>query len=177
MNNQQAIETFNILSQVNNEKGYPVKFMYGLARLINKLEPIVKSLNAVQSAPIEGQQEYNDQKQKVLQKHAKKDEGGKAKIMQTPSGQEYMIEDMAAFNKRMELLDKEYADTLTAVKKRVEEYKELLEKDVEDFEPYMIKIKTLPLTDEGDCKLSVLQLRYLIPFLDGDINDLPDTVE
>ena len=177
MKNQMAIETFNILSQVNSEKGYPVKFEYGLARLLNKLEPVVKSLNAVQTAKIDGQEAYDTGRQALLTKHAKKDEEGNPTIRPSAQGTEYVIEDYSKFNAQMEKLKTKHADVLVAIESRQDEIKELLEKDVEDFEPYKIKIKTLPLTEKGECRLTVLQLRYLIPFLDGDINDLPDPAE
>jgi hypothetical protein len=174
MDNKTAIESFNIFKQIENEKGLPLKFAYALGRIINGLEPIVKGLDKVRMAPIDGQQEYEDAKKVAIEKHTNKDSNGRPIQIPGPQGQEYSIPDYPALNADIEVVNNDHADAITAIKGRVKEFTELLEEELKDYKPYKINIKYLPVDDAGNCKLSVMQIRFLIPFLDGEIDDIPD---
>jgi hypothetical protein len=174
MDNKTAIESFNIFKGIENEKGLPLKFAYALGRIINGLEPIVKGLDKVRMAEIDGQKEYEDAKKAVIESHAVKDEHGRPIQKPGPQGAEYSISDYPALNADMVTVNDDHADAIVAIKNRVEEFTELLEQDLEGYKPYKINVKYIPVDDSGNCKLSVVQLRFLIPFLDGEIDDIPD---
>jgi hypothetical protein len=173
MDNKTAIETFNVVQQLDHEKGMPIKFEYGLCRIRTRLEAVVKTLQDLQAKKLDGQEDYEKERLEILEKHAKKDEDGKAITKPIAQGVEYAVEDKPKLGKAMAKLEKKFEDTLAALKQRREDFAELLDADVEDFEPYKINVKYIPVKD-GLCTLSVEQLRYLMPFLDGDIEDLPD---
>jgi hypothetical protein len=174
MNNKKAIETFNILSQLDNEKNLPIKFDYGLAKIITSLEPIVKDLQKLTNKKVEGQKEYETEKNHIFEEMAEKDENGKPKHKQVKNGIEYKIKDLVALNTKLNELADKYSDTVNNMRERIQDYNNLLDQEIEDFKPYKINIKYLPVTEEGKCQISPLQIRYLFPFLEGDINDIPD---
>jgi hypothetical protein len=176
LNNKNVIESLNIFKGIETEKGLPLKFAYALGRNINALEPVVKALDKVRMAKIEGQQEYEDARKIVIELHAIKDDAGVLIQKPSPQGPEYDFLDRAALNVALEDVNKDHADAVAAIKNRVDEFTELLDDDV-DYVPFKINIKYIPVDDAGNCKLSVMQLRYLIPFLDGEIDDIPDVVD
>jgi hypothetical protein len=176
MINKTAIESFNIFKGIENEKGLPLKFAYALGRILNGLEPIVKGLDKVRMAEIDGQKEYEDARKAVIELNSKKDDAGKPIQKMGPQGAEFDIIDMDLLKKQLEDVVEEHADAVAAIKGRVEEFTALLEEEL-DYKPYKINIKYLPVDDAGNCKLSVMQIRFLIPFLDGEIDDIPDPVE
>jgi len=171
MKNQTAIDTYNVLSQLNSERGMPLKFEYAVVKIIQRLEAVVKGIQAVSSKKIDGQEEYDQERIKLLISASSKDEKGNPIIL---NGSNYKIEDQADFNKKIEKLNKKHEALLDAVKARNEEIEELLDSDAEDFEPYMVNVKYLPVKD-GSCRLSIAQLKHMMPFLEGDIEDIPET--
>jgi hypothetical protein len=172
MDNKTAIESLNIFKQIENEKGLPLKFAYALGRIINGLDPIVKALDKVRMAEIDGQKEYEDARKAVIELNSKKDDAGKPIQKMGPQGAEFDIIDMDLLKKQLGDVVEEHADAVAAIKRRVDEFTELLDQELEDYKPFKINIKYLPADDTGSSKLSVMQIRYLIPFLDGDIEDI-----
>jgi len=168
---KEAIETYNVLSQLNDQKGLPLKFEYGVVKLVNRLEKAVKPMQVLSEKKIEGQTEYNEERVKLLKLVADKDENGNPISKATANGEEYQITDRALFINKLAKLDKKHADTLKALADRQEALKELLDSLVEDFEPYIIHVKNLPVKD-GMSMITPIQMKHLMPFLDGDIDDL-----
>jgi hypothetical protein len=177
MINKTAIESLNIFKGIENEKGMPLKFEYGLGRVINGLEPIVKALDKIRVKKIEGQQEYEDAKRIVIEIHAIKDDAGVLIQKPGPQGPEYDFLDRPALNLALRGVNELHLDAIAAISARVEEFTDLLEQEMDGPDLYKINIKYLPVDDAGNCKLSIMQIRYLIPFLDGDIEDIPDATE
>jgi len=174
MKNKTAIETFNVLSQLNEEKGMPIKFEYGVVKLLARLEKVVKCIQDVSTKKIDGQEEYDTERVKLLENAASKAKDGTPILIQDGLGNSsYKIEDSAAMAQELKKLQEKHKDVLSAVTSRNVEIEELLDSEVEDFEPYMINIKYLPVK-EGLSQLSVLQLKYMMPFLEGDIDDIPE---
>jgi hypothetical protein len=173
MDNREAIETFNVISQLDGERGMPIKFEYGLARLRNNLKSVVTTLQELQSAKIDGQDEYQEARAALLKSHAVKDEEGVPKTKPAPNGVEYVIGDQVSFKAALADLNKEHQLTIDAIDFRAQEFDELLKAEA-DFEPYLINCKYLPTDKDGASKLTVVQLRHIMPFLIGDIEDLPD---
>jgi hypothetical protein len=176
MDNKTAIDSYNVFSQMENEKDFPIKFEYGLGRNIAALESVVKTIDKIRSKKIEGQEKFEAAKTTLLEAYSKKDEKNQPIRKQTQNGTEYIIDNQVEFNKKLLDLREEHKDTLDKIAKRIEEFGEVLDQE-SDFKPFMINMKYLPVDAEGKSQLSVKQVRYLIPFLDGDINDLPDPVK
>jgi hypothetical protein len=176
MDNKTIIETFNILSQLDGERGMPVKFEYALCKIRSCLEPTVKALQTIQTAPIDGQAEYDEAKLAILTKMAEKDENGQPITQQTPSGMEYAIRNRVELAERISELNDEYSVLIKELKARQLDMESLLEMEDNEFNPYLVHVRYLPVKD-GLCTLTVQQLRYLMPFLDGDIEELPDTAD
>jgi hypothetical protein len=176
MDNRTVLETYQILRGMEQERGLPLKFEYGIGRNINTLEPIVKSLEAIRDKKAEGQKDYENLRRELLLRFAEKDDNGQPVIKDLGNGvQEYQLGDnMSIFKAESAELDKKFAETLAESNERAEEFVRLLDSPAEEFNIYKIKMAYLPIDVNGLCSLSIQQIRYLMPFLDGDIDDLPD---
>lgn len=174
MNNRRVLETFNVLRQIDNERNLPIKFDYGLGKIITELEPIVNNLQKVSEKKIEGQEEYEKDRNHIYSELADKDVDGLPIRRQVQNGFEYEIKDWITLDAKVKELKKKNIDVVEAMEARVIEYTDLLNQELEGFKPYLINIKNLPVDKEGKSQLSALQIRYLVPFLEGDIDDLPE---
>lgn len=171
MKNREIVETYNVLNGLIEEKGFSLKFQYNLARMLKNLKNVVDSLQQIQLKPVEGQEEYAEARQKLLEKHSRKNENGRAQMVQTANGVEYDIEDPAAFEAKMTAFRKKHKDVIASIEARNVEFLELYESECEDFIEYRTDVKHLPVRD-GELQLTTKQLQVLLPFLDGDIDDL-----
>ncbi len=169
MNNKKAIETFSVLKQLEEEKGFPVKFEYAICRILLDIEPIVTNLQKIQNKKIDGQEAYEKEKNDLLIEMSKKDEQGNPLTKQVQNGMQYEIEDMESLNEKFQLLNEKYKTVIEGILKRNNEISNLLEEEVENFTPYLDN-SDIPKDDDGNCRLSILQLKYLMPFLNDDIN-------
>lgn len=175
MDNKTIMETFTVLNQLEHEKGFPIKFEYGLVRNITRLKVVVEAFQKLQTLKVRGQEEFEEARVELLVWEAKKDDNGKPVTRRTPNGQtEYVMENHEVFDAKFTVLKEKFSSTIALMEKRNNELTTLLDEDVDDFQPYMINVKNIPVDKDGMCKLSILQLRFLMPFLDGDIEDLPD---
>ena len=118
MKNSEAINTFNVLSQLNDEKGLPIKFSYGLVKLLGRLKKVTEVLQAVQNKQLEGQAEYDTERTKLLIDSSDKDKAGSPIIVDNNRGSNYKITNMVKFNKQIEKLNKKYKELLDAIKIR-----------------------------------------------------------
>ncbi len=174
MDNKTLLATLGVLRQLEGINGMPLKFTYAIVRNINAIDTIEQVLQKMQQTEVPGQPKMNEAKLVLLQEYAKKDENGKPITKANQFGQsEYDIEDWAAFEARMDTFKEEYKDVFEAMDQRQKDMQDLMEEEADNFEPYVVNVKYLPMED-GNCRLSVTQLRMLMPFLDGDIDELPD---
>ena len=122
MKNKEVITLSNQLSTLSGLKGVALS----VAIVKNK-----KLLDAEKDALTEGVKatekynEYDTKRIELAQKHAQKDEDGKPKV----EGNTFVMEDMEAFNKELDVLREEYKEELDARDKQIEEFNELLEKE------------------------------------------------
>lgn len=173
MDNKTVIETFNVLAQLDNQQGMPIKFTYALCRIHNNMKPIVKILQTVKNERLNGQNDYDKDKTKLLVKLAEKDDHGRPVTKQTPNGIEYVIEDHSTLHAELEVLNEDYKDLFEAIDKKQSDFEELMEIDAVGFSPYLFDVKYLPTNPNGTSRLTPQQLRCLLPFLEGDIENLP----
>ena len=174
MDNKTLLATLGVLRQLEGINGMPLKFTYAIVRNINAIDTIEQVLQKMQQTEVPGQSDMSAAKLVLLQEYAKKDESGKPVAKPNQFGQsEYDIEDWAAFEKRMDSFKEDYAEVFRLMDQRQQDMQDLMEEEADSFEPYVVNVKYLPMED-GNCRLSVTQLRMLMPFLDGDIDELPD---
>lgn len=172
LTNAEAIQTSTVLLPLNNERGMSLKFEYGIVKILGRLEGPVDKINAMQDKLLEGQEEYIKARDKLLRASATKDENGKPITQQIGTRISYDIADMPAHEKKMKKLDEKHPDYIKLREVRDEEVKEFLAAEVDDFEPWEIKAECLPVDKEGNCRLTIIQLKYLMPFITGDIDKL-----
>jgi uncharacterized coiled-coil DUF342 family protein len=177
MDNQTLLNTLAVLRQLDSIAGMSLKFTYACVRNITAMEKIEKTLQKLEAVKLPGQVAMEEAKRLILEEYAKKDDAGKSITTVNAFNQpEYDIADWEAFEARMDEFKEEYADLLEQLDQRHEDMVTLMKEEVEDFEPYLVDMKYLPLDDKGNCRLSPVQLRHVLPFLSGDLDDLPESV-
>lgn len=175
MKNSEAVKTFHVLSQLNDVKGLPIKFAYGLVKLLSCLEKVNKMLHTAKNAHIQGQAAYDTERTALLVKSSDKDDVGKPIIIDNGrGGWNYKIDDMTTFEGKLKKLNEEHEEFLDALTFRNTEIEELLDTEVKDLDPYRINVVYLPVDKDGCSRITPSQLTHLLPFLDGGIEHIPD---
>jgi predicted phage tail protein len=175
MDNSTALGTLAVLRQLENQGGMNIKFEYALVMNINRLSKINDVLQQLISRPIDGQELWEKVRKQIAEDYSEKDKNGNPVTQPSASGgTEYVIEDMDAFQTQLDKAKEKYQDILETVENRSREVKKMLDSEA-DFEPYTVHVKYLPM-NKGETTLTVAQLRAIMPFLEGDINELRDGV-
>jgi len=174
MKNSELIETYTVLSQLESAKDLPFKFTYALARLRDRMERVVVFLEKLRVTTVPGQIEYFAERTKTLIALAEKDQDGNPVTKVGPNGNEYVVEDRVQLQEALAELAEKHAKAIDAMKEKEHNFAELLEEEVEDFVPYCFDVAYLPVDTKGNTVLTAEQLRYLIPFIAGDIDAIPD---
>ena len=175
MDNQTLLNTLAVFRQLESINGMSLKFTYACVKNVTAMEKVEKTLQKLEAVKLPGQVAMEEAKRVILEEYAKKDDTGKSiTIVNAFNQPEYDIADWDAFQARMDEFKEEYSDLLEQIDQRHEDMIELMTEEVEDFEPYLVDVQYLPIDDKGGCRLSPVQLRHVLPFLSGDLNDLPD---
>ena len=135
MKNSVLIETYTVLSQLESAKGLPFKFTYALARLRDRMERVVIFLEKLRVHAVPGQIEYFAERTKTLIALAEKDQDGNPVTKVGPNGNEYVVEDRIQLKEALTELAEKHTKTIDAIKEKEHSFAELLEEEVEDFEP------------------------------------------
>jgi len=170
MNYKTILATLGVLRQLNGITGLPIKFAYACVENIRIMEIVEENLQKMQDTnKVEGQGEMDAAKLKVLQAHAKRDETGNAITKTNQFGQiEYDIEDWQAFSVAMEAFKKDFESTLNDMDLRQTVINELMDEEC-DIDLYTVEAKHIPKDSEGNSRLSPLQLRSIMPLLEGEL--------
>lgn len=138
MKRKELIEIFYNLSSIKDIEG--VKLGYAIAKNIDRIKGEV---DLVQKAinPSEEFQEYETKRVDLATKYAEKDENGKP-ITQNNA---FVISDRSTFAKKFSALRAEYASVIEEQDKKLVEYEELLEEEVEH-ELHKVKMEDIPET-------------------------------
>jgi hypothetical protein len=162
LKNIEIIKLYNSLQKLGNLKG--VKFSYSIARNIDKLTPIIKSLQDA-AKPTEEYIKYDKERAELAEKHAKKNKDGKPNIETNIDNntQSYQIEDQEKFEKELKKLQSKYKKEIDYRNKQIKEQTELLEEE-SNFVPYKIKQKNLPED------ISVEQLSSIFQIIEDENN-------
>jgi hypothetical protein len=129
---------------------------------------VADAFQELQQGKVDGQEDMEAARTEALEDHAKKDESGQAvKKVNPQTGQsEYDIEDWGAFQVDMEhFRDVTWKEVLDSMQARAEEVTDFLTEECDDFDPYMFDAEYLPVDKDGNSRLTPLQLRYLLPFV------------
>jgi hypothetical protein len=173
MDNQTALNTLAVLRQLENEKGMHIKFEYALVKNIDALKSIQDVFQKIATRPVEGQEDWEIARKEVVMDWVERDEEDNP-ITQPNSqgGTEYVMENMEAFTRAMEAAEDKHRAVLDAIDSRNQNLAELLEEEAA-FVPYLVHVRYLP-NKNGESSLTIAQLRTLMPFLEGDIDELED---
>ena len=137
MNKGEFLTLFNNLNTLGGLKG--VNFSYAVAKNLNHMK---NEVEAIQKTIEETEVfvEFNTKRVALAEEHSEKGKDGKP----VTEGTEYVLADEAAFEKAFKKLQKEYKEAIDARDTQVEDYKKLLDEEVTDFKPHMIKLAKVP---------------------------------
>ena len=120
MTKQEVLSLFQGLNRMGHLKG--VKFAYAVAKNVNGLKSEIEALQKATEASAEFKK-FENARIALAEKHALKDEKGKAKI----AGQAYdMGDNQAVFDVEFETLKKEHQVAFDARQEQIKQYGELL---------------------------------------------------
>ena len=132
------LKVYSALEQLS-KGSYPVKFSYFIAKNKRVLKDEIELLKEF-SMPNEKYKEYDTRRAELAKSLADNDQAGNP-IIQNNS---YIItKHKDRFNKKLELLKKEYEDVINEFDKKFRQYKELLNEEIE-FNGHAIKLDDLP---------------------------------
>lgn len=124
LTNRDVIGLYNTLDSLNYRG---VKFAYTIARNLNSLKPIMNSMDRALKIPTDFA-EYDKARVDLARAHADKDpKTGKPVV----EGNNFVIKEMAAFEKELEGLQKKYKEAIDARQKQLDEYATLQDEEVE----------------------------------------------
>lgn len=122
MTKQQAVELYQTLNGFGNLTGS--RFAYAVAKNLNHLKSEIQALEAAVK-PLPGFEAYDTARVELAKSHAQKDEKGEPIV----KGNQFVIEDLDAFNKALEELKAEHKETLDIRQTQIDEYIKLLKED------------------------------------------------
>jgi len=137
---QQVLDLYNGLQAVSNLPG--AKWAYAVDRNINKLQPEINSLQRAYAINDEEYKEFNNKREQLAKKHAKK-EDGKPKTITLNNKREYILEDEEAFQKEFKKLKKEYKEAVKRREEQMDEFNDILKDEIE-LNLYMIDPDYMP---------------------------------
>lgn len=154
LTNRDVIGLYNTLDALNY-KG--VKFAYTIARNLNSLKPLMNSMDKALAIPKEFI-EYDKARVDLAKKFADKDpKTGKPVV----DGNNFVIKDMAAFDKELNALQEKHREVIDARQKQLDEYKALQDEEVE-IEVITISQALLP------ADISTKELTAIFAIVEGD---------
>jgi len=134
MTKGESIDLYNALHKVLNLKG--VKFGYAISRNITLLKPEIQACQKAIDMSEEFQ-EFNKEHVELMNKYEKKDEKGKAVMI---NGEKQYDDEL---KEKFEKLKEKHKEAVDAREKQVKEFNELLKTD-SDVQVYMLKLENLP---------------------------------
>jgi len=159
--NAELLEMEKLLDKYSSVKH--VKFAYMLARNMSAIRTPLKDFREVIKIP-EKVIEFEQNKEKLLNEHAKKDEKGRAirhPISERPGTWQYELEDSDAYQKALSDLEEEYPTIQQEVEEHNQRQKELLEENV-DINLYVLDMSKLPMDDTDEGIIEAKDLSYFL---------------
>lgn len=145
--------SFTELKDVENKNLYipSSKFLYIIARNKENLNRIITTLEETVALSADFKK-YNEKREELNKKHAKKDENGQPLKEQFVHGDQmmerYIIPGMndeaSVYQKEFNKLKQEFKDTIDEQKQKEESYNSMLKQEALDFKPFTISIEDVP---------------------------------
>lgn len=123
LTNREVVALSNTLTELNYRG---VKFAYTVARNLNSLKPIIKSMDAALKIPKEFT-EYEKARVALGKEHADKDAAGNPKV----EGSHFIISNMAKFDAELATLQGKHKAAIDARQTQLDEYAKLQDDEVE----------------------------------------------
>lgn len=136
MKKSKILELSRALNGVGRLSG--VAFSYAVAKNIRLIQPEIEALQKA-IEPSKEFSEYDQEREKLAIKHAKKDEKGNPVI----ENNQYVLEDKEAFDKEFEKLKEKNKEVLAGRTKQAEDFDKLLLEEVE-VKLYKVKLENIP---------------------------------
>lgn len=150
MENRQLQVLLQGINAVNSLQG--VKFAYGINKNRKAIERELETLQEAIKAS-DKYTEYDKKRIELCEKHAVKDDNGKAKM----ENNEYVITDKDAFDKEIDTLRAKYKDAIDEREAQLKEFSELLKKE-SDFVPFKIAFEDVPEDITSDAMSKIIDL-------------------
>lgn len=126
MKNKKIFELFDALSSITGLPG--VRFNYAVAKNLATLKAEVTALQEGLKATEEFTA-YDKERVELATKHAKKNENGEAIMEKVGKAEQFVIEDLKAFEKDFEVLKETHKLTIEAREKQLKDFEKLLEEE------------------------------------------------
>lgn len=141
-----------------------VKFPYAMAINQRRIKPLVESFDEANpmAKPSDKYKEYEEKRVTLCKEHAQRDEHGKV-IMEPsrdprrPEG--YAIDDVRAFEKKLDTLNDEWKETIDEHKAAEESFNELMKEEAKEVPKFLtVKFSNVPLGIKTSQMLGIVEL-------------------
>lgn len=144
------------------------RFLYGLYRNLEELEPEIKAIDAAKK-PSDKYEEYQNKKTAIGEKHSDRDENGKPILVEGVGGEMYKIEkNKELATQELYSLNEEYSETIRERQKGLKEFMDLMEDEIE-IDICKVSFKNFPdkynIIDHGVVKIMIKETKEEIEAL------------
>lgn len=163
---QQVLEIMTELKKMENIEASP-EFSYAAMKNLSLVEKKTEIMKNLALQPIEGGEQYRNERQKIIQQYVSKDGRGNLQTERMPNGQnnyKFTDENQDKFLKEIDLLDSTFFQYIKDVKDRQKNLDKLAEEEI-DIEFTKVKLNQFP------NKITPRQMKVLTPMLDEGKND------
>lgn len=163
---KEVLEIMAELKKLENIEA-SAEFSYAAMKNFGVVEKESEILKKIAMQPIEGGEQYRNERQKLVETYVVKDNKGNIQTQRMPDGQNHYVfvdDNQVKFLKEINELDKTFSSYIKDVKERQDKLDKLAEKEVEI---NLIKVKL----SEFPNKISPRQMRVLSLMLDEGKND------
>jgi len=163
---QEVLEIMAELKKLENVEA-SVEFSYAAMKNFDVVEKEAEILKKIAMQPIEGGEQYRNERQKLVETYVAKDDRGNIKTELKPDGQNHYTftdDNQAKFLKEIKTLDETFSQYIKDVQERQGKLDKLAGKEVE-INLTKVKLSQFP------NKISPRQIRTLSPMIDEGKND------
>ena len=163
---QEVLEIMTELKKLENVEA-SVEFSYAAMKNFDVVEKEAEILKKIAMQPIEGGEEYRNERQKLVETYVAKDDRGNIKTERKPDGQNHYTftdDNQSKFLKSIKELDEKFGPYIKNVQERQEKLDKLAGTEVE------IKFTKVKLSQFPN-KISPRQMRILSSMIDEGKDD------
>jgi len=161
--NNDLIELFGVITELEKSSENEVDFSYGLGKNIRNIEPEVKTIQGSLKSS-DDYKKYGEEHNKLLKKYADKDDKGKTISFNHQGRVAYQLdENNSEYIKEYDKLKEEYKLAIEENDVKVKNFEELLERECE-INLYTISIHSFP--------KSIKRMSVMIPLIREDEEEI-----